>query len=90
MANSTKSKSEVNRYLVESCEEVEPTFDLLNWWKVDSVNYSILSKTAHDIIAILVSTMASEYIFNMVGRVFNYFQSSLSPIMEDDLICVQN
>ena len=60
------------------------------WWKVNSPRYHVLSRIAQHVLAILVSTVASESTFSMTGRVFDLFQSSLSPLMVETLICGQN
>ncbi|XP_042974263.1 zinc finger BED domain-containing protein RICESLEEPER 1-like [Carya illinoinensis] len=88
--DSLESRSEVDRYLAEKCEDEGDNFDLLNWWKVNSVRYRILSKVARDVLAIPVSTVASESTFSTAGRVLDPFRSSLNPMMVEALICAQN
>ena len=39
-------------------------FDILDWWRVNSSKYRILSQVARDVLAILVSTVASESAFS--------------------------
>ena len=89
--DSSNTKSEVNKYLLESCEDVfDDNFDILAWWKVNSPQYHVLSRVTQHVLAILVSTMASESAFSTIGRVLDPFQSSLSPLMVEALICGQN
>ncbi|KAG7943234.1 hypothetical protein I3843_15G028400 [Carya illinoinensis] len=88
--NSLESKSELERYLIEKCEKSDPKFDLLNWWKVNSIRYPVLSKVARDVLAVPTSTVASESAFSTAGRVLDPFRSSLSPLMVEALICTQN
>ena len=84
-------KSKVDKYLAESCVDVlDEKFDILAWWKVNSPRYHVLSRIAQHVLAILVSTVASESTFSMTGRVFDLFRSSLSPLMVEALICGQN
>ncbi|GAA0165153.1 hypothetical protein LIER_39924 [Lithospermum erythrorhizon] len=59
----TKSKCELTQYLNEPCENVG-NLDILQWWKLNSIRYPILSKVARDVLAILVSTVASEQAFS--------------------------
>ncbi|KAL0427394.1 UNVERIFIED_CONTAM: putative AC transposase [Sesamum latifolium] len=65
-------------------------FDILNWWKVNSYRFSILSKIARDILAVPVSTVASESAFSTGGRVLDAFKSLLSPKIVQALICAQD
>ncbi|GFY92687.1 hypothetical protein Acr_08g0010830 [Actinidia rufa] len=57
-------RTEVDKYLEEPCEKVTSNFDNLNWWKVNSSKYKILSEVARDVLAIPVSTVSSEAAFN--------------------------
>ena len=63
--DSLESKSEVERYLADCVEEDSPNFCILNWWKVNSSKYRLLSKVAHDVLAIPLSTIASKSAFNL-------------------------
>ena len=65
-------------------------FDILDWWRVNSSRYRILSQVARDVLAILVSTFASESAFSTGGCVLDPFRSSLSPNTVEALICTQN
>ncbi|XP_041017922.1 zinc finger BED domain-containing protein RICESLEEPER 2-like [Juglans microcarpa x Juglans regia] len=85
--NTLESKNEVDRYLAESCDEAFLSFDILIWWRVNSVRYRVLSKVARDVFTIPISTIASESTFNMAGRVLDPFRNSLSPMMVEALIC---
>ncbi|XP_057734179.1 zinc finger BED domain-containing protein RICESLEEPER 2-like [Arachis stenosperma] len=58
-------KSELDRYLNENCEPNDKPLDILGWWKVNSNRFSILANMARDILAIPVSTVASESTFSM-------------------------
>ncbi|KAL0437833.1 UNVERIFIED_CONTAM: Zinc finger BED domain-containing protein RICESLEEPER 1 [Sesamum radiatum] len=61
-------KSELDKYLGEDLEVFRKEFDILNWWKVNSHRFSILSKIARDILAVPISTVASEFAFSTGGR----------------------
>ena len=84
------SKSEVERYLMESVEAKSPTFDILMWWKVNSVKYPTLARIARDVLAIPITTVPSESVFSTGGRVLDPFRSSLAPNTIQGLICAQN
>ncbi|KAK9195151.1 hypothetical protein WN943_003270 [Citrus x changshan-huyou] len=84
-------KTEVDFYLLESCENLEnESFDVLDWWKINSSKYPILSYVTRDILAMLVSTMASESAFSTGGRVLDPHRCSLSTRTMEALICTQN
>ncbi|CAL5408167.1 unnamed protein product [Camellia sinensis] len=83
-------KSEVDRYLEESCEKEVVNFDILSWWNTNSSRYKILSQVARDILAIPVSTVASESTFSTGGRILDQFRSSLTPKLVESLICTQD
>ena len=81
----------MDKYLLDDCENCfDDSFDLLNWWKVNSEQYKVLSNIAKDILAISISTAASESAFNTEGCILDPFQASLSPKMVESLICGQN
>lgn len=83
-------KSELDKYLEEACERYNSEFDILSWWKGNSSRYPILSTVAQDILAVPISTVASEVAFSTGGRVLDVFRSSLTPIMAEALICAQD
>ncbi|KAH9736326.1 BED-type domain-containing protein [Citrus sinensis] len=84
-------KTEVDLYLLESCENLEnESFDVLDWWKINSSKYPILSYVARDILAMPVSTVASESAFSTGGRVLDPHRCSLSTRTVEALICTQN
>ncbi|KAL2497653.1 Zinc finger BED domain-containing protein DAYSLEEPER [Abeliophyllum distichum] len=89
--NLTDIKNDVERYLLDARESVKnKDFDVLNWWKVNKSKYGILSNIARDVLAIHVSTVASESAFSTGGRILDPFRSSLSPKIVEVLICTQN
>ena len=54
-------KNEVERYLLEPCEHVDDDdFEILVWWKMNSIKYRVLSHIAKDVFAIQISTVALE------------------------------
>ncbi|XP_054784012.1 zinc finger BED domain-containing protein RICESLEEPER 1-like [Prosopis cineraria] len=90
------SNAKLDRYLSASTSEDTPIdnddddFDILTWWKVNSTKYRVLSLIARDVLAIPVSTVASESTFSTGRRVVDDYRSSLSPKMTEALICAQN
>lgn len=84
------SQTEVDLYLSEPREKKNPDFDILNWWKVNSTKYPTLGLIARDILAMPISTVASESAFSTGGRVLSCYRSSLTTHTVEALICAQN
>ena len=64
--------------------------DILAWWKVNSSRFPVLSHLARDVLAIPISTVASESAFSTGGRILDPFRSSLTPFMVQALVCTQD
>ena len=50
----------------------------------------MLSKVVKDVLAVPISTVAFELAFSTGGWIVDPFQSSLSPLMVQNLVCSQN
>ncbi|KAL2542598.1 Zinc finger BED domain-containing protein DAYSLEEPER [Abeliophyllum distichum] len=83
-------KSELDLYLEEPVLPWSNDFDLLNWWKANSSKYKTLQKLARDILAIPISTVASESAFSTSGRFVSPHRSRLHPKTLEALMCAQN
>ena len=83
--------SELERYLAEPQFKVSKannnSFDILAWWKNQKDEYPVLSMIARDVLAMQVSTVASESAFSAGGRVVDPYRSSLDPDMVQALVC---
>ncbi|XP_031106294.1 zinc finger BED domain-containing protein RICESLEEPER 2-like [Ipomoea triloba] len=90
MESGGRKKTELEHYLSEAIVEEENSFDILRWWKVNSARFPILSKLARDVLAIPISTVASESAFSTSGRVLDSFRSSLTPKIVEALVCTQD
>ncbi|CAL8157195.1 unnamed protein product [Prunus armeniaca] len=77
-------------YITDPIEDVVDDFDVLKWWKLNGVKYPRLTLIAKDVLAISVSTVASESCFSTGGQVVNSFRDSLTPKIVEALICSQN
>ncbi|XP_026437450.1 zinc finger BED domain-containing protein RICESLEEPER 3-like [Papaver somniferum] len=90
--------TELDMYLMEVYDESESdgnntgksSFDILAWWQANSSRYKILSCMAKDILAMPVSSVASESAFSTGKRVLSPWRSSLSPRTVEALICCQS
>ncbi|XP_012858997.1 PREDICTED: zinc finger BED domain-containing protein RICESLEEPER 2-like [Erythranthe guttata] len=88
------NKTELELYLEEKLHPgqivQEDNFNILDWWKLYAAKYPIMARMARDILAIPVSSVASESAFSTGGRVLNKFRSSLLPTTVEALICSQD
>ncbi|CAN4105445.1 unnamed protein product [Withania somnifera] len=74
-------------------EDIEPStynFDILRWWKFNEPRFPILAEMARDVLAIPISSVASECAFSTGGRVLDPFRSSLTPKLVQCIICLQD
>lgn len=65
-------------------------FDILYWWKTTRSKYKVLFLTAKDVLAVPMSTVASESAFSAGSCELDSFRSSLSPNMAEALMCTQD
>jgi hypothetical protein len=87
--NSNTSNNELQTYLNEDLEQ-NMEINVLEWWKVNSGRYPILASIARDVLAIPVTTVASESAFSTGERVLDPYRSSLTPTTAEALICTQD
>ncbi|TXG47467.1 hypothetical protein EZV62_026761 [Acer yangbiense] len=84
------SKSDLDKYLEEPLFPRNVDFNVLNWWKVHTPRYPILSMMARNILGIPMSKVESESAFNIGRRVLDNDRSSLHPPLVQALICSQD
>ncbi|KAL1563788.1 zinc finger BED domain-containing protein RICESLEEPER 1-like isoform X1 [Salvia divinorum] len=82
--------SDLEKYLEEPVFPRNCDFSILNWWKVHTPRYPILSVMARDILAMPVSTLGPEVAFSNGGRTLDQDHSSLTPDTREALICGQD
>ena len=87
---SSNAKLELDKYLAEDCEDQEMKIDILAWWKTNACRFPILARLARDVLAIPISTVASESAFSTSGRILDDFRTSLTPFMLEALVCAQD
>jgi len=75
---------------LKSVKKIQKKFDILAWWKGQSTRFPILSTMARDVLAIPISTVASESAFSTSGRILDDFRTSLTPFMVEALVCTQD
>lgn len=89
-SQSQSVSSDLDKYLEEPVFPRNCDFCILNWWKVHTPRYPILSMMARDILAIPVSTLGPDVAFSYRGRVLDQYRSSLTPDTREALICGQD
>ena len=89
-SSSRGTRTELDKYLAEECEDETKHFDILAWWKGQSSRFPILSRMARDVLSIPISTVASESAFSSSGRILDDFRTSLTPFMVEALICTND
>ncbi|XP_055960801.1 zinc finger BED domain-containing protein RICESLEEPER 2-like [Mercurialis annua] len=87
---SGSKKNELEIYLSEAVVANDASFDILRWWTLNSERFPVLSRMARDILAVQVSTVASESAFSTGGRVLDDFRSCLTPKIVEALVCIQD
>ena len=60
------------------------------WWRVNKAKFSVLAEIARDVLAIPLTSVASESTFSTGGRIVDHFWSSLASKIAEALICCQN
>ena len=65
-------------------------FDILSFWRSQSIVFLVLSRMARDILTIPVSTVASEQVFSYSGRVLDKRHVCLSDDILEVVMCVKD
>nr|GME14002.1 zinc finger BED domain-containing protein RICESLEEPER 2-like [Ipomoea batatas] len=84
--------SELDHYLEQQCYEMKfyQDLDVLDHWKGCVQGFPILSCMARDLLAIPITTFASESAFSIGARVLTKYRSCLLPEKVQTLICTRN
>ncbi|KAK7276782.1 hypothetical protein RIF29_17928 [Crotalaria pallida] len=83
-------KSDLDKYLEEPLFPRNVDFSILNWWKVHTPRYPVLSMMARNVLGIPMSKVPPELAFNNTGRVLDREWSSLNPATIQALVCSQD
>ncbi|CAI0433589.1 unnamed protein product, partial [Linum tenue] len=90
-----RGSSELDIYLRDVDDAInedddDKKFNILKWWSRNSVRYPVLSEMVRDILAVPISSVASESAFSCGGRVLSPFRSSLNSNIVEALICAED
>jgi hypothetical protein len=84
------AKSDLEKYLEEPLFPRNVDFNILNWWKVHTPRYPVLSMMARNVLGIPMSKVVPELAFNYSGRVLDRDWSSLNAATVQALVCSQD
>jgi len=87
--SASRVRTELDLYLEEEIIHRPEGLDIINWWQFGGIKYPTLRRMAHDILAIPVTTVASESAFSTTGRILSAHRCSLAPNMTEALMCMQ-
>ena len=82
-------RTELDLYLEEPLWPRTTNLDIIHWWQYAGMKYPTLRNIAQDILAIPVTTVASESVFSTSGRIISPSRSRLAPKMVEALMCMQ-
>ncbi|XP_073123001.1 zinc finger BED domain-containing protein RICESLEEPER 1-like [Henckelia pumila] len=89
-SQSQSTASDLDKYLEEPVFPRNYDFSILNWWKVHTPRYPILSMMARDVLGIPVSTLGPDVAFSNGGRVLDGYRNVVSPDIREALMCGQD
>ncbi|CAN1750153.1 Zinc finger BED domain-containing protein RICESLEEPER 2 [Linum perenne] len=89
-SSSTTMKSELDICLEAALEERTTNFNVIDWWRNNRSSYKILSRMATEIMAIPITSVASEAAFSAGGRVIDPSRAFLGKKTVEALLCSQD
>ncbi|KAB1216130.1 putative AC transposase [Morella rubra] len=89
-SQSQNANSDLDKYLEEPVFPRNCDFNILNWWKVHTPRYPILSMMARDVLGTPMSSVGPELAFRTGGRMLDSCRSSLNADTLQALICTQD
>ncbi|CAJ2662136.1 unnamed protein product [Trifolium pratense] len=89
-AKTSLVRTELDHYLDEEVLPRSPGFDILLWWKLNGIKYPTLQAIAKDILAIPISTVASESAFSTSGQILSPHRSRLHWTTLEALMCARS
>ncbi|CAN1750162.1 Zinc finger BED domain-containing protein DAYSLEEPER [Linum perenne] len=90
LGSMTTMKSELDICLEAALEERTTNFNVIDWWRNNRSSYKILSRMATEIMAIPITSVASEAAFSAGGRVIDPSRAFLGKKTVEALLCSQD
>lgn len=90
--SSEPAKSELEEYFCDALDDapLDEHFDIISWWKLKAPKYPVLAKMVRDILAVPISTVASESVFSTSGRILSPTRNALNNESIETLVCSQD
>ncbi|CAN1821092.1 Putative AC transposase [Linum perenne] len=85
----TPFQTELDNYLNEEIIPKSHDFDILVWWKMNGVKFPTLQAMARDLLAIPVTSVASESAFSAGGRILDPHRSKLGHDAVEAMLCTK-
>nr|KAJ0227194.1 hypothetical protein LSAT_V11C100010100 [Lactuca sativa] len=89
-SNSNPTDNAFRTYLKENIVNYKKDFSILGWWRLNAIRFPTVAQIAKDILAIQISSVASESAFSTCGRVIIEYRTSLSTSIVEALLCTQD
>lgn len=85
-----EEKTQLELHLAEPTKDIHEKLDVLDYWSKTSARYPELALKARDILAVPVSSVASESAFSLSRKVITHTRSSLDSTTIEALMCLQD
>ncbi|XP_073131615.1 zinc finger BED domain-containing protein RICESLEEPER 3-like [Henckelia pumila] len=82
--------TELYHYLKDKVFPRNVDFEILEWWKTNGIKFPTLMRMTRDLLAIPISTVASESAFSRGGILVGLHRSRLHPKTLEALMCIQS
>ena len=81
------ARMKFDHFIVEGVLKRSEDFDIVAWWNSNGFKYPTLLRIVRDILAIFVTTIASEYTFSTSGRLLSPHRSTFHPKIIEAMMC---
>ncbi|XP_057794858.1 zinc finger BED domain-containing protein RICESLEEPER 3-like [Salvia miltiorrhiza] len=86
----SEQKSQLELYMQEARLDAKSNLDVLGFWKGNQYKHPQVAHMARDILSIPITTVASEAVFSVGGRVLDQYRSSLKASTVEAIICTRD